>query len=125
MHGALLRNLYQTLLLIDREVAFEADDPVDSIESSFLCLAVGVILCPDLRVRKLHAHPFERPLLSARVHRHGDGCARAQRGQGTLVRIRAEGVLDPRDPRGRKVSQGGAISWTEGAEPGEGSALSR
>ena len=79
----------QPLLLFGRQLATELNVSVDAIEQSLLGVAVSAICRIFSRMAQRDGDSFERPTLSASIHRHGHRSAGAQCSKQKVIRTRA------------------------------------
>jgi len=77
------------LLLFGRQWAAELNVSVDAIEQSLLCVAVSAICRIFSRMAQRDGDSFERPTLSASIHRHGHRSAGAESSKQKVIRTRA------------------------------------
>src|SRR3954454_5371072 len=67
VHGAAISDFGEPGTLIIGEVTGKLNRALDAIELHRLRETVFTILRPDSRMRELHAHALQRPLLSSRI----------------------------------------------------------
>src|SRR5262249_23234567 len=85
----LVRDLQQARTLLVAEYAGEFHVAVELIEQTLRRLALLAVNGVNPRMPEPNGYGVERPLLAARVHRHGDRHAGSQRGEQEIVRLRS------------------------------------
>jgi hypothetical protein len=83
---AFISDVKQPPLLFGRQWATELYVSIDAIEQSLLCVAVEAIRRMFSRMAKRDGDSFERPTLSASIHRYGHRSASAECGKQKVIR---------------------------------------
>lgn len=71
MHGAALRDLYQSAPLFVCQRPVQGYVAFDAVELAFFGLTLRAVHSVDIRVTQAYGNPFQGPALASRIQRNG------------------------------------------------------